>query len=434
MAAPAEDDAEGGSSAFWVRGRLNLRYDFRTTTGADAQDDHDLTQDLFAEGGKGPLRFEASGRLREDVDGKKRGGIFRDLYNTYDDAVVGFLYTAYGEVLDQGVIERIRAGRQYYAEGVDVRFDGALLESKAIADALKLLAYGGSPVHLYEASRRGDWLAGAAAEVVVIPRTTIRAELAHLVDERGDLEDAERLDGFPRNARRHDTLYALSATHRLTEEVHLYARASTFDGRSSRVEGDVYYASRDLDLSARARYIGQFGAYRNLAIEFEPYADVIGDYEPYHEGYLDVRKGLLEHLTVGAGGAIRELADDADEGPFNHELRRLFAVAEVTDLPLEGFTASVTGDWYTSDQGHRSFQLSGDVSQALGDLTIAAGTSYSLFRFDEFYLEERERVRTYYGNLEWRATKWLRARLAYSFERDDEEEYHVVRCDVRVTF
>jgi hypothetical protein len=80
------------------------------------------------------------------------------------------------------------------------------------------------------------------------------------------------------------------------------------------------------------------------------------------------------------------------------------------------------------------FQGSADLAQRIGAFTIGGGTSYALYRFNEFFLEEREDVRSYYGSFEWRALEWLRLRLSYSYETDDEERYHVVRMDVRVHF
>src|SRR5205814_2344157 len=121
-------------------GRLDLRYVFRSANGdstAGREYDQDATQDLFVEAGQGSwLRAEASGRVHEDIDGRPRRQVFRDVYDTYGDWAHAFLYTAFAEVLEQGPLARVRAGRQYYGEGVEVRFDGGLVETKPFGDAI----------------------------------------------------------------------------------------------------------------------------------------------------------------------------------------------------------------------------------------------------------------------------------------------------------
>lgn len=419
----------------WARGRLDARYVLRATPGSQGETDHDFTQDLQVEGGRGSwLRLEASGRLHEDVGGRPSVSTFHDIYDTYGEPVQGFLYLGYGEVLQQGVVSRLRIGRQYYGEGVEIRFDGGLVETEPLGGAVRLTAYGGSPVNLYEASRTGDWLAGGAAEIVGIPRTDARLDYVHVTDLRSDLEEAEETDGVPRDTLADDDYFQLAVTHRLLRELRLHARASTIEGRSSHVEGQALYFSDAIGLRAQARYTGQFGAYRDLSIEFSPFNEQLGQVEPYHEGYADVRKKLGEHLWLGAGGAVRELARDSDEGPYNHEFRRIFALADANDWPNEGLLVSLRGDLYLSDAEDQTFQGSLDITQELGAVTAGVGTSYAYFKFDEFFLEERENVRSYYANVEYKAPGGFRPRLSYAYEVDDEDEYHVVRLDARVTF
>lgn len=432
-AAPAQEEGE-----LWTRGRLNLRYDYRTATAhaaSDREDDQDLTQDLFVEAGYGRLvRAEASLRVREDIDGRPEASLYRDLHDTYGDRAVAYLYSAYVELLEVGPLARLRLGRQYYAEEVGLRFDGALLETAPLAEAISFAVYGGQPVHLYEASRRGDWMVGAAAVLSLIPRTRIRFDYVHVTDVRDDLEDAERRDGFERAHRRDDDLFQLTITHRLTEALRLRAKASTFEGRSSRVELEALYLARELDLTARLRYVLQMGAFRDLSVQFTPLDEVLGEYHPYSEVFLDVRKGVGEHLQLGAGAALRELAHDHDKGRFNHEYRRLFVYFELFDLPWQGLSIAPQADAYLTDANRRILQVSGSISQELGPVTISGGSSFARYQFDEELLEERERVRTYFGEVVWRPLEWLRTTLRYSFEDDDEDEYHALRFDVRFTF
>jgi hypothetical protein len=269
---------------------------------------------------------------------------------------------------------------------------------------------------------------------VAIPRTNVRLDYAHVTDFRPDLERASAVDGVARDALRDDDYLKLAVTHRLTSTLRFLAQASTFEGSSSRLTGDLLFRDPDLDLSARLRYIAQLGAYRDLSIQFTPLDEALDRYEPYHEVLLDLRKGIGAHLYLGGGAALRELAHESDEGPFNHEFRRFFAEAGIENWPWEGLSVSLLGEHYRSQATDRSWQGSIDVAQAVGAVTVGGGTSYSLYRFDEFFLIERDDVRTYFAKLEWRPRDWLRFRLSYSFEDDDEDEYHVARCDVRLSF
>jgi hypothetical protein len=438
--AAAEDAKPDPATQLWERGRLDLRYVFRSTGESSASDrttDHDLMEDLFVEAGRGDsLRFEASGRVHEDLGGRQRAlSPFRDIYDTYGEPVHAYMYTAYGEALDVGPLASVRIGRQYYDHDVEVRFDGALVETRPFGDALAVTAYGGLPVHLYEASRRADWLAGGAAELLAIPRTVVRLDYAHDQDFRPDLERAEAIDGIPRTVTRRDDYYQLAITHRLAEDWRLRAEASTFGGRSSRFTGEALFQDRDWDLTSRLRYTFQLGAYRDLSIDFSPLDDVLGAYEPYHEAYFDLRKGIATHFTMGGGASIRRLAHEGDAGPFNHEFERVFGLLDATDWPWEGLTVSPMCEAYWSESGHETFQASGDISQRIGAWTVGGGTSYAYYKFDEFFLAERERVRTYFGDVAWQPFEWLRPRIEYSYEEDQEgDRFHVVRADLRITF
>jgi hypothetical protein len=437
-AAAAADDADA-AERLWGRGRLDLRYVFRSadaTQAAPSATDHDLFEDLFVEGGRGDgLRLEASGRLHEELNGIRpvNSPLF-DIYDTYHRTAQGWLYTGYFEGLDLGPFERARLGRQYYANDVEVRFDGALLESAPVGGAVKLTAYGGIPVHLYEASRRDDWIVGAAAELVAIPRADVRFDYVYDQDFRPDLEEQEQKDGIPRTITRRDNLYQLAATFRATEEVRLRALASTFAGNSSRFTLEALIAAAGIDLTSHLRYTLQLGAYRDLAIDFSPLDDVLGEYEPYHDIYGDVRKGLGKHVAVEVGVEIRRLADSGVAGPYNHEFERFFVLLPITEWPWAGLSLSPLGELYVSEQGHHIFQASFDAAQKVGPVTLGAGTTYALYEFDEFFLQERDHVRTVFGSVEWRATGWLTLRASYSFQEDDVETYNVVRVDARISF
>lgn len=429
----AEEEPEGA----WARTMLDLRYVFRTTSDRRERD-QDLFQDLFAEGGYVPkgLRFELAGRLKEDIDGRPRVSTFRDVYDTWDRPVHGYLTTAFLEALDRGPLERARVGRQYYEQGVNVRFDGALLESTHLGDAVKLLAYGGVPVHLFESSPRGDWLVGGAIELVAITRTEVRFDYVHLSDARPDLARAKQRDGVARDAVRDDDLFQLTVKVRPTEELGFLVRASTFLRDATRVEAEVVWRDADADLVLRARWEALIGAPRERTIDFAPFDAVLGRYEPYHSFRADVRKGLGDHLALSTGASVRDLFRDRDEGPFNRELVRVYGQVDVMSWPWEGLDLTGTVEWYRdlARAGVSYFTGTGEASQRIGDVTVSGGSSYAAYKQDTFFIDERENVRTYFGRLVWRPVRWLRLRLSYELEVNDEERTHVVRADVRFSY
>jgi hypothetical protein len=287
-------------------------------------------------------------------------------------------------------------------------------------------------VHIFESSPSGDSIGGGAIEVVAIPRTSARFEYVHLTDERRDT--IEPNTGIRQHSIRDDDLFLLVVSHRVEGvPLRVQGKASTFEGKSSRLTGEALWADAD-GLRVRGRYTLQLGAYRDLSIAFSPLDEVLDQYEPYHEVLGDVSKDLNEHWTVTVGGAVRRLHRETDESPFNHEFGRVYGQAAVSDLPWPGLRASILGEGYWADEGDRTFQLSGDVAQTFDAITVSAGTTYAAFRFDEFYLEERQDVRTVNGAVEWRVSEWVRLRTGYTFEVDDEDRYHVVRCDVRLSF
>ncbi len=428
----------GDNGGAWTRGSLTLRYVFRagTNTVLNRYDtDQDLTEDLFAEGGYGEhVRFELSGRVRQDIDGRPPVSRFRDIYDTYGSWATGWLYTAYAEGLDLGPLARARFGRQYYAEGVEVRFDGGLVETAPLGDVVRLIAYGGVPVQLYESSVRGDWLAGAGVEVVAIPRTELRLEYTHLTTY-DDQARKHRWEGVPANENRDDDRFQATLVYRPIDKLRFFARGSTFDGRSTRGEGEVLYQDIEVGFSARVRYVAQVGAYRDLSIPFTPLDEQLGRYRPYHEILVHLRQQLGDHFALSGGGALRKLFTKSDEGTFNHEFARAFGQVDVVSFPIEGLTITLIAEYYRSLTLGRSFQGSGEISQEFAKIfTVGAGSRYSAFKLDDYFLKERENVRSYYGFAQLRPTEFLRFRLGYSYETDDEDRFHVVRLDARLDF
>jgi hypothetical protein len=357
---------------------------------------------------------------------------FRDIY---DPGPIGMIATAYVEGLELGPIARARLGRQYYDEGVDVRFDGGLVETAFLEEAAKLVIYGGVPADLWHSTAYGDWLAGAAIEVIAIPRTNLRFDFTHVTEFIDDLARLHLFDGVPLERLRDDNRYQVTVVNRPADWLRLFARAATFGATSTRAEGEITVMPLESGFVGRVRYVAQLGAYRDLSMPFDPFTEQLGAYRPYQELLVDLRQMLVEVVVLRAGGSIRKLFQHSDEGSFNHEFARVFGGFDLIDWPIQGFNLSLLAEYYRGLGSGRTFQASGEVSQEIvKGLTVGLGTQYAAFKLDTFFLTERENVRTYDAFLQVKPTSFLRFRVSYAFETSDEDHFHVVQCDARLDF
>lgn len=428
-AALADGKTEPTAGEPWrFGGSIDLRGTFRfTDDGRDPDSDQDLSQYIALDGGYGDhVAFEASGRVDEDIDGRQTPGLFTTITDTYRRSARALLFTAHVDLLDLGPLALLRAGRQYGDPlGPDLHFDGGRLDLRPFdGDVLTVSVYGGQPVNLYETSRRGDWLGGAALVVRPARSTTIRGDYVHITDRRREYRTT--LD---------DDLFQLTLSQGLTDSLRVVLRAATFEGRSTRASAQVLLASPAWDLRASLRYTVQAGDFRDLSIQFSPLDQVLGGYAPFHELALTIDKGIGEHFGLAAGGNVRELMDEDDEGPFNHEFARAYGEARTRDLPWSGLDLVATVEQYWAMGDDRTLAATGEVAQRFGDsIQVAAGTSYALYRFDEVLVIEREDVRTYYLRAEWKLGPHLMLRASYAAERDDDEFTNTIRAGARLSW
>ncbi len=428
------------SSGFWERGHIDLGYSFRAANGHDLEpheQDQYMTQSLFFEAGYGDhFRMELSAMTRQEIAGVPNDSRFQEIYDTYGSQwALYYLYTAYAEGLDVGPFERIRLGRQYLEDGVDIRFDGGLAETAALGDLVKFIVYGGIPVQFFESSVRGDWIAGGAVDIVAIPRTDVRFDYTHVTDYWPTLARANALVGLPADDLLEDNRYQATIVTRPLEELKLLARVTTFGGHSTRAEAEALYQDSDLGLSVRGHYALQDGAYQDLSLQYTPLSEQLGPVDPYQEITLDVTQVLGDYVTLGAGGSYRALFHEHDEGPFNHSYGRVYAQASVTGWPWDGLSVDFSLDYYRGIAMGTTFEAVGSISQDVGyGFKVGIGSGYSAFTFDQFFLTEEDDVRTYFVDAEWRPTKFLRFKVSYSYETDSEDRFHVVECHARFDF
>ena len=408
-----------------VRGTLTSRLRLRWTA---EEHDTDLYETLSLSVGDADRQTVTAyvlARAAADLDGKTDANgyyIFDSLEDTYSTAVTAQLYEAYADVHRLGPVELARLGRQsYYETPVVIAFDGGRVETEALTGVkLQGGVYGGVPVHYYESAREGDWAVGAYAQARPLKGSRVRFDWMHVEDE----------NYFGEN--RND-LFGLSAWQDLFERVSLYAQYTRLEERSRDVQARATWREPAWDLVVQGSFYELLQTQRDYALEFDPYYNAALEYHPYYQVRGMAAKGLGEHVTVDGGVDARWLRDAGDEGAYNHEFRRYFVTPAVQDLPVKGLTASVTGEYWDSDDDVWSWGA--DLThKCTAALRASVGTFFSLYKYDYYASNERENVRTFYAKVRYRLAEGLRLDVAYENERNSDDTVNTVKLGLTWDF
>lgn len=429
----AVEDALGAP----VHGRFSVRYQNRFTTGDEEEDETD--QDLYSYldlrvGDEQRDRFSANFHVRtawdldsaHDDDGQ--GYTFSSLADTYDHEFTALLDTAYGTWRPAGgdagdAVAAVRLGRQYEYVAETFHFDGASVESRPLAGKhrLTLRAYGGIPVHFYEASSSGDMVAGIQAAADAWEGGRAALDYAHVEDE------------FSGYGEERDDLAAAQLWHSFGDTADLHGRFTWLDGPSDvSVRGGLNLAEHDL--LVQGSLFKLLEAKEQLTNELDPYYASLEELKRYWLGEIRASKGFGEDWQVEVGGYLRELDDDEEESAYNRNTRRFWITPSVDDLVAEGSTLSAGLELWTGD-GERIETWVADWSHRFSkDLRASIGTDYSLYDYGPLQDGERTHVRSVYLRTFARLTETLSLDLRYAWERDDEETYHVLSLALGVDF
>lgn len=418
--------ATATSSSFPVHGRLTSTYRGRSSGG---DHDHDLVELLSIDVGdasKSGWTGHALARLNADLDGRAggRNSPYYDLNDTYSGAFVPQLYDAYVERHDAGPFARVRVGRQSNWETpVFAWFDGASASTKPIGKrALQLGAYGGSPVHLYESSRRGDVMAGAFAEARPWTGNRSRLDWMHLEDGEG-------------NATGHTNDVVRASTWQSFGK-HLRADGwfTGVDGEERDVQARLTWNDVETQLTLSASWFQLLKTQRDLAPEIDPFFTTLFELFPYYQARLLASKGFGEHLNVQAGLDVRRVDDEDDVGRFNRDVDRAFTTVTVADVTPARVDLSVTGEsWNGAGSDIRTWGL--DVTKRFGDdVRASVGSYYQLYKVDSFSVEERDHVRTAYALLRWHRTKATTWDVRYEIEDADDDTFQTARVGFSWSF
>ncbi|MEO6593964.1 MAG: hypothetical protein ABIP94_04350 [Planctomycetota bacterium] len=164
-------------------GTLSTRYRARHGSGSS---DQDLVARLSLDIGRAerdPVTFHLSARGFGDLDGRHRDDAFSGLDHSFGDDVNLRHYTAYFDVHSLPHVDVARLGRQDLDE-TPVSFDGLRIDSERVGrSGAWLSAYGGVPVHQFEASSRGDSVYGVAGGFKPWADARVRLDWMQLRDD-----------------------------------------------------------------------------------------------------------------------------------------------------------------------------------------------------------------------------------------------------------
>jgi hypothetical protein len=417
-----------------MTGYLSGKYIRRT---ARTPDQRFRDEDLFSElrvdmtaPAASRYEFHFFGTARQDLDG---GGDvpgfdpFEDIGNTRRSDFAGYLYEAHADVNNlSSRISQVRIGRQAGTREEAVFFDGIAVDFSP-AKRLNMTVYGGAAVHFYElgADYGSDTLAGAGVDYSPAAATGLSLDYLSVKDERNFFQDADR----------RDSLISVKLWQRFARSVKATAKMRMINGESRdlnvRALGSFQDASADLSVN----YFRQFKTQNELANEFSPFFDILGQSRPFQSYTVRARKIFASRYAVGAGYFQRSLLESAEQDAFNREFSRAFGDVEIADIFLDNLSLTVTGERWKS--GGRAFTSSGaDLSYVYGKRRkgrVSAGTYYSLFKFDLLQLGERTKVRTYYTDVKVPLGRNVSLNGGYEFETGTDR-FQTAKAGVRYDF
>lgn len=432
VAAPASEETPAASTGgflgeYPVHGYLKSRYVGRTTDGAS---DNDLYETLSLDFGD-VVENRVTGHFLGDVSFDLDGTTDTEGYYPFDSArdstgsgIVGEVYSAYVDVNRIGAVGYVRLGRQSIYETPEVSFfDGLSAESEELGSfKLKLGAYAGIPVYLYQGYSSGDFIGGGYATGRLWKGARARVDFQHMEGTNGSAELSNDLIG-------------VDGWQRLGRYVDLRGHYTNLDGADRDVLARGTFNQAEWDFRFQATFYQMFQAQQNAVIGADSYYPILKDYLPYIEGRCLVSKGIGEFLNVDAGVDVRRLSNEAADTDYNHEFERYFATIDILDLVVKGSSISLTGEkWVSAETDKDSQGL--DITCPIADKSkLTVGTAHYLYKYDYYADQEKDDVQTYYLRYEYRHSRALRLSADYTYEDDSSyAQYNELRCEVICSF
>ena len=427
--------AGAADSGAYLRGTAEAGYRYRSD---GTHSDQDWIEWLSLQGGVpvkslGDLSFVFSGKLDEDSDGKTPEGKydpFRDIADSYRQSTVGWVYLAYAELNRPGALPVVRVGRQDLPDLFPLPFDGGLVTVQPSSKVhLSLTAFGGIPSNLFEQDHRGgDSLAGAYLDWRPCRTLSFRGGYVSLRDRM------ELLDGTQATLDYGLTFLQGAWTPRPGEI--LISRVTFRDSELRDLTVRASHQDQEHNLNLSAFYTGQYVTREVEPLSTDTFVILLGDLRPYNLGGVNIYKGIGERLGVEGGALVRELAGNNTENLYNHSYQRYTVSLWINKVPLAKSRFTVGLDWWIAEGRRSETQtVHAEYDQKFGTRgLVRLGTSYDLFKVDEWTGREVEHAQTYYVDAGIPAGKQLMFLAGYSFEDGSLRQVDTIRARVRYEF
>jgi hypothetical protein len=367
-------------------------------------------------------------RISEDLEGDGSNGsfyVFDSVDDTYESPVISRLYHLYANHRwASGPVEQVRIGRQDVTAGDLFHVDGVhALFRPSDCSTVRLYAFAGVPTHLYESSIDGDWIVGAGATFDPWRGATVEVSDVYLEDESG-------IYGTPTA-----NLATIQLSQRLREWGNLHLGYQHLDEHPRVAWGSLDVFAPRWDATFRGAFRSQLHSEKEEAYDIDPYYAILLDLEPYWEATLSASKGLGRIWSIEAGGQVRRLYDEDDQGDFNHDFTRAYATLAARDWPRCGWGVALTGEWWHTEDDEDVAAAGFEVDwRPSPRWRASAGLDYALYRTDVYAAEERYDSWGWFVRARYRPSPRWEYSGSVRLETDDFDEYLTVDLAARWEF
>ncbi|RMH02952.1 MAG: hypothetical protein D6702_07355 [Planctomycetota bacterium] len=391
VAPPASAQAEPTDPAGWdLSGRIEASLRYRSQE-RRSEDDLSGALSAWADGtlysvdGREKLRFSLDGLFLADLDGLERPAeSFYGLGDTRNDRTRAFLYGAWVE--SAAVVEglRLRAGRQEIHREEALWFDGLRLATEADGPVTGLV-YAGAPVRFSESDRSGDFLGGFGLRWAPSRGLSLAGDEVFFRD---------RAPAWAPDRTLNNNLTVLAADWYRDGNTAVHATSSWIGEDPRRQELSILWNHPREGWWTRIRLRHQSDYGEAVVTDLSPFAAVVGDVAPYWTGLAEIRRRLTASADLALGYAGRWLDRDADEGTYDREYTRWYALLRLDGIPGPQMETGLRGDlWDATGAAVAAggFYVAWKPAEAT---RLEAGTEFTKYRYDAFtgreYLDDRQ--------------------------------------------
>jgi hypothetical protein len=335
------------------------------------------------------------------------------------------VYSLSADWRPNGILQRVRLGRQETEYGQPETFDGLSLVLRPIP-ILRVFAFGGRTEHFFEVEQGffEDWLASAGVE--------IRTESLKIVADYRFLREAVADSNIDPTVKKRLTnnSYGIAAWYRYGGWLRARAQVRGLDASLSQVSAAVRAEWVAQQLGAEAKIdvqpveLGEINEFDN------PFFLTLGSSKPHLKARVDLFKGFTSNAgeyAIHLGGDARALFNSADDSAFNRNLLRAYLLVSAQKIGGTGLFASVTGEYDSVSSVDKGvFAVGGSLGWDQKPVRAEVGTAYLRYQYRYYALpEEIADVREIYADVKVRVVSWLALRARYSFEIFDRRLHTV---------